>query len=94
MIVLKTILVSRVGIALFIVKDDGEMVQCDTCHHYEHFSLQRSPGEGLCLTNILHANVVPYQFAFVVPCEFAFVEPNDHLDVGITRVHQLCVGGA
>ncbi len=29
---------SVVSIALFIIKDDGEMVICDTCDHYEHLA--------------------------------------------------------
>ena len=29
---------SVVSIALFIIKDDGEMILCDACHHYEHLS--------------------------------------------------------
>ncbi len=29
-------MVSIVSIALFIVKDDGEMVACDDCKKYEH----------------------------------------------------------
>ncbi len=72
-------MVSVVSIGLFIVKDDGEMVACDTCDHYEHLAcrghLCKPEGDHKCHFCCTDPSGDLTVYFFNVMCQFYFLHP-------------------